>query len=45
MTTGTESLWSVRSRRREARAKLLSIAERFGLKVDPDARLGDISGW
>ncbi len=43
VTTGTESLWSPRSRRREARAKLLAISERFGLKVDPDARLGDLS--
>ncbi|KAA3507840.1 ABC transporter ATP-binding protein [Agrobacterium rosae] len=41
--TGTESLWSWRSRRAEARAKLLSISTRFGLKVDPDARLGDLS--
>jgi simple sugar transport system ATP-binding protein len=43
VTTGTESLWSLRSRRMQARARLLSIAERFGLKVDPDARLGDLS--
>lgn len=43
VTTGTESLWSIRSRRGEARVRLLSIAERFGLKVDPDARLGDLS--
>jgi general nucleoside transport system ATP-binding protein len=43
VTTGTESLWSLSSRRGEARAKLLAISERFGLKVDPDARLGDLS--
>ncbi|TCP80404.1 nucleoside ABC transporter ATP-binding protein [Rhizobium sp. PP-CC-2G-626] len=43
VTTGTESLWSLRSRRTEARAKLLDIAQRFGLSVDPDARLGDLS--
>lgn len=43
VTTGTESLWSIRSHRGEARVRLLSIAERFGLKVDPDARLGDLS--
>ncbi|WP_275787495.1 ABC transporter ATP-binding protein [Pararhizobium gei] len=43
ITTGTESLWSLRSRRAEARAKLLAISERFGLKVEPDARLGDLS--
>ena len=43
VTTGTESLWSPRSRRAEARAKLISISKRFGLKIDPDARLGDLS--
>lgn len=41
--TGTESLWSWRSNKRAARRKLLAIAERFGLDVDPDARLGDLS--
>jgi simple sugar transport system ATP-binding protein len=41
--TGTEKLWSLRSQTGAARKKLLSIAERFGLKVDPDARLGDLS--
>ncbi|WP_326894273.1 ABC transporter ATP-binding protein (plasmid) [Rhizobium beringeri] len=39
--TGTERLWSWRSG--AARKKLLAISERFGLKVDPDARLGDLS--
>ncbi|KQU06096.1 ABC transporter ATP-binding protein [Rhizobium sp. Leaf453] len=43
VTTGTESLWSPRSRRAEARAKLIAISQRFGLKIDPDARLGDLS--
>jgi simple sugar transport system ATP-binding protein len=43
VVTGTESLWSPCSNRRRARAKLIGIAERFGLKVDPDARLGDLS--
>ncbi|MCO6177116.1 ABC transporter ATP-binding protein [Ciceribacter sp. RN22] len=43
VTTGTESLWSWRLRRAEAREKLLNISERFGLRVDPDARLGDLS--
>ncbi|RCW22514.1 nucleoside ABC transporter ATP-binding protein [Ciceribacter lividus] len=43
VATGTESLWSWRSRRAEAREKLLNISERFGLRVDPDARLGDLS--
>ena len=41
--TGTERLWKLRSGTAEARKKLLGIAERFGLKVDPDARLGDLS--
>jgi simple sugar transport system ATP-binding protein len=41
--TGTERLWSWRSQTRAARRKLTDIAERFGLKVDPDARLGDLS--
>ncbi|BCH61316.1 ABC transporter ATP-binding protein [Agrobacterium vitis] len=43
VTTGTESLWSLRSRRAQAREKLMAISSRFGLKVDPDARLGDLS--
>lgn len=41
--TGTESLWSLGSKRAEGRAKLMAISERFGLKTDPDARLGDLS--
>ena len=41
--TGTETLWSLRSQTGAARKKLMAIAERFGLKVDPDARLGDLS--
>ncbi|MFS8114218.1 ABC transporter ATP-binding protein [Rhizobium jaguaris] len=43
VVTGTEKLWSLRSQTNAARKKLLAIAERFGLKVDPDARLGDLS--
>lgn len=41
--TGTEKLWKLRSGTAAARKKLLGISERFGLKVDPDARLGDLS--
>ncbi|NTI24537.1 ABC transporter ATP-binding protein [Rhizobium rhizogenes] len=41
--TGTEKLWSWRSHTAAARRKLLALSERFGLKVDPDARLGDLS--
>jgi simple sugar transport system ATP-binding protein len=43
VTTGTESLWSLRSRRTQAREKLLAISKRFGLKVDPDVRVGNLS--
>lgn len=41
--TGTESLWAVKSQTGAARRKLLSISERFGLRIDPDKRLGDLS--
>ncbi|MDE1996498.1 MAG: ABC transporter ATP-binding protein [Rhizobiaceae bacterium] len=41
--TGTEAFWSWRSETGAARRKLMAISERFGLKVDPDARLGDLS--
>ena len=40
---GTEPLWSWRSRRTAARAKLLDTAQRFGLMVDPDALIADLS--
>lgn len=40
---GTEPLWALRSRRAAARARLLEVAERFGLAVDPEARVGDLS--
>jgi ABC-type uncharacterized transport system ATPase subunit len=41
--TGTESLWKLQSSTAAAREKLLAIAGRFGLAVDPDARVGDLS--
>ena len=41
--TGTENLWQPASSTKAARAKLLAIASRFGLAVDPDARVGDLS--
>jgi len=41
--TGTEGLFRLRSDTAGGRSKLLAIAERFGLAVDPDARLGDLS--
>jgi general nucleoside transport system ATP-binding protein len=40
---GTEPLWQPFSRRRAARAKLVDAARRFGLQVDPDARIGALS--
>jgi ABC-type uncharacterized transport system ATPase subunit len=40
---GTEPLWRPVSRRSEARARLLDAAQRFGLQVDPEARVGDLS--
>jgi simple sugar transport system ATP-binding protein len=40
---GTESLWRWRSGRAEARARVVALGERFGLAVDPDARVGNLS--
>ena len=40
---GTEPMWSWRSRRGAARRKLLDAAQRFGLGVDPDALIADLS--
>jgi simple sugar transport system ATP-binding protein len=40
---GTEPLWQPFSRRAAARARLLETARRFGLTVNPDARVGDLS--
>ena len=40
---GTESLWRPWSRRGAARQRLQAVAQRFGLHVDPDARVGDLS--
>ena len=41
--TGTQSIWSLFSNITAARQKLMTISKRFGLLVDPDARLGDLS--
>lgn len=41
--TGTQGIWSVATDTKNARQKLLDISKRFGLIVDPDARLGDLS--
>jgi simple sugar transport system ATP-binding protein len=40
---GTEPLWLPFSRRSAARAALLDAGRRFGLAVDPEARIGDLS--
>ncbi len=43
VTTGTEPLWRLRAQRSKARIRLMEISRRFGLKVNPEARLGDLS--
>jgi ABC-type uncharacterized transport system ATPase subunit len=40
---GTEPLWLPYTRRTAARQKLLATAERFGLPVNPEARVGALS--
>ena len=40
---GSEALWQPFTRRHEARAKLLAVAKQFGLGVDPNARIGNLS--
>jgi simple sugar transport system ATP-binding protein len=40
---GTEPLWQPFSRRAAARAALQDTARRFGLQVDPDARIASLS--
>ena len=40
---GSESLWQPFTRRRQARAHLLDVAQRFGLDVDANARVGGLS--
>ncbi|HEX6137031.1 MAG TPA: ABC transporter ATP-binding protein [Casimicrobiaceae bacterium] len=40
---GTEPLWSWRAHRAAARTRLVQTAQRFGLRVDPDARAGTLS--
>jgi len=41
--TGTEPLWSLKSGKAAARRKLSAISERFGLRIDADARVGDLT--
>ncbi|GAB5511417.1 MAG: ABC transporter ATP-binding protein [Hyphomicrobiales bacterium] len=40
---GSEALTKLASGRAQARKKLLALAERFGLPVDPNARIADLS--
>jgi simple sugar transport system ATP-binding protein len=40
---GTEPLWQPFSRSAAMRERLLATAQRFGLQVDPDARVGELS--
>ncbi|MEO5765107.1 MAG: ABC transporter ATP-binding protein [Casimicrobiaceae bacterium] len=40
---GTEPMWRLRSRRKAARKRLVQTAERFGLAVDPGARVARLS--
>lgn len=40
---GTEPLWWPRSRREHARARLLEVADRFGLSLQPEARIASLS--
>jgi len=40
---GTESLWRLASRRDAARRRLYDLGRRFGLAVNPDARVGALS--
>lgn len=40
---GSEPLWQGFSRRKQARSHLLEVAKRFGLSVEPDARVGNLS--
>lgn len=40
---GTEPLWRPMSRRAAARERLLDVARRFGLPVQPDAKIGSLS--
>ncbi|MET0204941.1 MAG: ABC transporter ATP-binding protein [Casimicrobiaceae bacterium] len=40
---GTEPMWRLRSRRKAARRRLLDTSKRFGLAVDPSARVARLS--
>jgi simple sugar transport system ATP-binding protein len=40
---GTGPLWALRTHRARARSRLLATSEKFGLRVDPDARVSKLS--
>ncbi len=40
---GRESLWSFRQNLRQGRQRLRAIADQFGLNVEPDARVGELT--
>jgi simple sugar transport system ATP-binding protein len=40
---GAEPLWQPFTRRAQARARLVETARRYGLQVNPDARVGELS--
>jgi len=40
---GTESLWRLNSQRRATRAKAQGVAERFGLSIDTERRISELS--
>ena len=40
---GTESLWSLGQKRAPAKAKLAQMSKDYGLKINPDARVADLS--
>ncbi len=43
ITLGTEPLWRPWQKRRSTRQRLTKLAESFGLVVNPDARVGELS--
>ncbi|UBF23696.1 ABC transporter ATP-binding protein [Kovacikia minuta CCNUW1] len=43
ITLGTEPLWRPWQNQRSARRRLLSLSETFGLVVNPDAKVGELS--
>src|SRR3546814_14406585 len=43
ITLGTEPLWSWRSDTASARRRILAMAGRYGLAVDPDRRVDELS--